>query len=333
MQNLALNKQKIIPALIISCLGLVFYMPALANSQDLFSQPFLRQIQAINNPQGQHQVTIAIIDEGIDFTQTDLSNSDAGQGWNFLLNDNNLAPQGSHGTQVAGVILAASQNDSNIKLMNLIACNERQGCNLDAINRAIYYAADHGAQVINLSFTVTGKQGYRDEFSSAITYAYSRNLVIVAAAGNGDSKLRAINLDLHPISPVCNDGAQNMVLGVSATDGDGRPAPWSNFGSCVDVSAPGSDIYTTVSPFYNHGSAYGYKEGTSYAAPIAATLAAEIFSINNTLTARQVMDKIISHASPLQFAGYGSGLVNFSATLSTVGGLSQVSIIKPPLKQ
>src|ERR1051326_7299332 len=144
MHKFGLNKQIVSLALLFSFFGLVFYSSAKASSQDLFYQPFLGQIHAINTLSGNSQVKIAIIDEGIDFTQADLKNTDSGNRWNFLFNSDDLTPQGSHGTQVAGAILAADQNNKNIKFMNLIACSQSEGCDMKAIIDSIYYAADHG---------------------------------------------------------------------------------------------------------------------------------------------------------------------------------------------
>ena len=100
-----------------------------------------------------------------------------------------------------------------VKLMPLIACSP-SGCDDQAILNAIYYAVDNGARIINLSISSGLITGYSSVYDEAIKYAYSNNVVIVVAAGNGDID-GGVGIDLSevPESPVCNDVGENMILG------------------------------------------------------------------------------------------------------------------------
>ncbi|MDO8592336.1 MAG: S8 family serine peptidase [bacterium] len=240
-------------------------------------------------------IIVAVIDEGVWISHPDLSQNiwvnpgeisnnktdddhngyiDDYYGWNFLDNNNDMETKGSHGTSVAGIIAAIDNSQgivgvaSGAKIMPLIACNN-SGCNQDAVINAIKYATDHGANVINLSLGTHGYLGYKDDYNNVINYAYNHNVVIVASAGNGDvesASSRGQNLDIMPASPVSNDVNNiNMVLGVGALN-----APWSNYGSAVDVVAPGIHIISTVVPIYDDGYYYGFVDGTSFSAPFVS---------------------------------------------------------------
>src|SRR6185436_7864531 len=99
----------------------------------------------------------------------------------------------------------------------------------------------NGASIINLSL---GGSGFPNNatMANAIAYAYNKNVLIVAAAGNDTASL-GLNLDTNPVYPVCADNGQNMVLGVAASDFQDHKAAFSNFGiQCVDITAPGKKI-------------------------------------------------------------------------------------------
>lgn len=323
MLKYALNKRLLA---IVLLAGFFITRPVFASSQDLFNQPFLNQIQISRATGDNADVIIAIIDEGVDFSHPDLNSSYIYEK-SFLNNRDGDFLLGSHGTQIAGAIKAVIGKGQNIKFISLTACGRQEGCNLDAIIKSIYYAADHGASVINLSFEVTGNKSYLEELDGAITYAYQKNIVIVAAAGNGDSNHSGIDLSASPISPVCNDNGQNMILGVSAVDEFGNKASWSNFGYCADVSAPGANIYTTLAQSFNQGQIYGYKSGTSYSSAIVSAEAALLKLKNPGLTAREIMDLIIHSRSQ-------TGSVSIASALnSTPSPVASPIILTSPIQQ
>ncbi len=223
-------------------------------------------------------------------------------GWNFLDNNNDLVSKGKHGTAVAGII-AARDNTIGIvgiapksKIMSLTVC-DNYGCDDDAIYDAIIYAANNGADVISISLGSTnGYTGYNAGFDYAISYAYNRGVVIVVAAGNGDTESAGqtgMDLDFYKISPVNN----NLVLGVGALDKTGQyRTNWSNYGNGVDIYAPGEEIISTIVPLYSNNYSYGYLDGTSFSAPMVAATAALLKSYS-ILSNVEIMSRITSKSN------------------------------------
>lgn len=214
-------------------------------------------------------------------------------GWNFIDNNNDLTTKTSHGTAVAGII--AAQHNSiglagiapNVKIMSLISCDD-QACPRKSVTEAIKYAVDNGADIINLSLGGNGYVGYTSDYNFVIDYAFNKGVIIVAAAGNGDiesGEQTGQNLDFLKVSPACNDGGDNKVIGV------GADADWSNYGSCVDIIAPGENIPVLGVPL--HDSEYSFMNGTSFSAPMVAAGAALIKSAYPNLKNWEVIDKLI----------------------------------------
>lgn len=318
---------------------------------------------------GSANVIVAVIDSGVDTNHIDLTNSiwtnadeipsngkdddkngyiDDVHGWNFVGNTNELTPYNSHGTHVAGIIAAAGNNSAGVvgvaggsKIMPVIACGA-QGCAGDGIGNSIKYAVDNGANVINLSLGGTGwTNDYSASFDDAISYAYNRNVIVVASAGNGDyTGAEARNLNMNPNSPVCNDGGRNMVLGVAAVDIEEVKASFSDYGSnCIDVSAPGKDIFSTVHPsddpsYSSSGTndprlvGYSKYSGTSMAAPMVAGLAALVKAKYPQANVRQVIDMIrrgtdnIDSINPVYAGQIGTGRINAEKTLALTPDIS-----------
>lgn len=149
-------------------------------------------------------------------------------------------------------------------------------------------------------------------------YAWNKGAVIVAAAAN--------NASSTPMYPAALDN----VLAVSATDNYDKPASFTNFGNWIDVAAPGVSIRTTML-----GGGYGNWNGTSFATPQVAGLAALIFSANANLTNAQVVDIIKKNADDLGSADfdpyYGSGRINAQRALIAVGSVpSLFALISSP---
>jgi len=198
-----------------------------------------------------------------------------------------------HGTHVSGIIAAARGNGKgmdgvadNVKIMSLRAVPDGDEHDKD-IALAIRYAADNGAQVINMSF---GK-GFSPEkqwVDDAVKYAESKGVLLVHAAGN-DAK--NIDTSFNYPTPVFNDGkrAGNWITvgasGPNNENGNSLTANFSNYGKQeVDVFAPGVKIYATVPG----GNTYQNLQGTSMASPVVAGLAALILQYYPTLSPQQV---------------------------------------------
>ena len=217
--------------------------------------------------------------------------------------------ENGHGTLVAGVIAATPNNFRGIAgaaftvtLMPLKALDATGSGNSSDVAAAIVWAADHGANIINMSL---GGVGFANDvvLSNAITYAFKKNIVIVAAVGN-DVAVTGGDLDVAPVFPVCNDNGENMVIGVAATDVYDSKTVFSNYGkSCVDVTAPGKRILSTINYDPNTKqstpSAYAYASGTSLAAPFVSAEAALLKAFNSNLSNKEIRDRIIQSATPI----------------------------------
>lgn len=282
--------------------------------------------EAWNYSTGSSEVVVAVVDSGIYLNHEDLIGNiwkndkevegngvdddkngyiDDYRGWNFI-DGNHLmdlaTDKDDHGTMVSGIIGAKTNNglgisgiNRNIKLMPLIITDGYSFVNFEAVSKAIRYAVDNGADIINLSFGTKGVTSYTTKLDEAIKYAYSKNVLIVAAAGNGDIEANVgVNLSEYKQSPVCNDNDENMVLGVGALTTDGYRAGWSNYGSCVDVWAPGENVVTTSKPtISNFNNFYYISDGTSFSAPIVSGIAALIKAKYPEITNKALRDRLI----------------------------------------
>lgn len=182
-------------------------------------------------------------------------------GWNFLSGTRDTSDVLGHGTAVAGAAAAAANNAiggagvaAGARLMPLVALDANDRASYSDIARAIVYAVDHGARVINVSL---GGPTPSLALDRAIEYAWERGCLVVASAMNsGDST---------PHYPAASPRA----LAVSATTAADTLAGFSTYGDWVDFSGPGVSILTTAS-----GGRYAYRHGTSFAAPmVSGTLA------------------------------------------------------------
>lgn len=207
------------------------------------------------------------------------------KGWNFDLNNNNSLGTYYHGTWVAGVVSAKTNNDKGVAGISggwngqgskLLICNVGQDFpNASVIDDAILYAGQMGVKVVQLSLSV----GQSTAIDDAITYAYINfGLIIVCASGNNYSS-----------TGVSYPASHSLVLAVGATNQTDNRAPFSNYGTNVFVSAPGVDIISTGLNWpYNCSPLPICDDGTSFAAPIVSGLIALMYSVNPCLTQNQV---------------------------------------------
>ncbi|MBL0385939.1 S8 family serine peptidase [Tumebacillus sp. ITR2] len=274
-----------------------------------WSLPKMHVPEAWDKTQGDSSMVIAVVDTGVLSYHPDLSGSLL-PGYNAITNDGNYNDDNGHGTHVAGIAAGMMGNGVGIsgvaghaKILPVKAMSASgSGSDLD-IAEGITWAADHGAKVINLSL---GSASFSQTMQDAINYAYSKGCLIVAAAGNDNSSA------LH------YPGADEHVLCVMATTETNTKATFSNYGSYVDIAAPGTNIYATT-----YDGAYGYKQGTSMASPNVAGVAALVWNYRPTLTNFQLERVLESSALDLGTAGkdttFGYGLVNaFSAMTAAV---------------
>lgn len=310
---------------------------AKAEQQEIFTQPFLKQISAEKIfTTKKSPIVIAVLDEGVDFSHPFISqikwqnskeildNSDNDNngfiddtfGWNFINNSNNTSPLGGHGTKLAGIIQTVAKTvNFDIQIMPVIICEPENGCSPENISKGIYYAVNSGAKVINLSI---GTKYLNPELTQAILYAKSKQVTVVTAAGNNN-----LNLSDYPISPICNETTPNEIIGVTSSNFFNLPFEWSNFGSCVDLLAPGENIYTSFSPQFENGLNYGYVTGSSYSTAIVSAVVAAWKTYGQPY--ETIYNKIISSVVKNKnlTSQYGSGSVN----LKTLKQLSQQKAI------
>ncbi len=267
---------------------------------------------------------------------------DDGEGWDFVANTSDPTPKFDndcfltetcskeaiiHGTLVAGVIAAIGNNSLgttglawNIKIMPLRVLNENGSGSTSDVIRAINYAIDNGASIINLSFV---GDTYDAALEKAIERAYLRGVLVIAAAGNENTDGHSVNMDVRKMYPVCSQGtnSENTIIGVVAVDQNNKLSNFSNFGSsCVDIAAPGEDIYGLL--YHNeknvelNGYFGGDYSGTSLAAPVVSGIAALIKSFKPSLSGREIAELILENGDNIdganpEFAGkLGNGLIN-----------------------
>ncbi|MBD2105143.1 DUF5942 domain-containing protein [Leptolyngbya sp. FACHB-261] len=214
-------------------------------------------------------VTVAVIDTGIALVP-DLNKDQFAEGYDFVSDDSDATDDNGHGTHVAGTIAQSTNNAYGVagiaydaKLMPLKVLDESGAGTTTDIAEAIEFAADNGADIINLSL---GGMGDSQVLREAIEYAYNKGVLIVAAAGNSNS------------SSVSYPARYEHVVGVAALGPEGGRAPYSNFGAGVDISAPGGSLpaggvlQNTIDG--EGGTVFAAYQGTSMASPHVAGVAA-----------------------------------------------------------
>jgi thermitase len=278
---------------------------------------------AWNYQKGSTTITVAILDTGIDYNHEDLSGRVI-QGWNFYNNSNAVMDDNSdsHGTRIAGISGAVINNNkgiAGIAQTNLLAvkvCNFMQNCTWPAITDGIYYAANNGSKIISMSLQ---KDEYSSNAETAVDYAYNnKGALLVGISGNGFYGTGE-NIIKYP-------GNFSNVIAVGATDSNDQKASFSNYGSKLELVAPGDNIFSTTRNNGYAGDVGDRKNGsgTSYAAPHVAGVAALVWSQYPTLSNSEVRQILTSTAVDLGDAGrdiyYGYGKVNASRAVSYLPG-------------
>ena len=257
---------------------------------------------------------VAVIDTGVDAAHPDLAGNVL-SGYDAIANTAGVSSDGNgHGTHVAGTIAAVTGNgvgvsgiapDARILPVKVLGANG-SGYMSDTAE-GIVWAADHGADVINMSLGSTSKV---TAVSNAVAYARSKGVVVVAAAGNEREKG----------SPTSYPAADEGVIGVAATDSADKVAYYSNAGGYVDVAAPGSGILSTYPAAL--GMSYASMSGTSMASPHVAAVAALLKAAKPALSPDQVQAALQGTAVDLGPTGrdndFGHGRIDPVAALAAV---------------
>ncbi|MFF5975160.1 S8 family peptidase [Streptomyces sp. NPDC012769] len=265
---------------------------------------------------------IAVVDTGVDPDHPDLKGRLV-DGHDFVENDDDPRDLNGHGTHVAGIAAAHTDNGIGVaggapgaKIMPVRVLGADGSGTNENITKGIVWAAQHGADVINLSLGESGlmarllKGGVLNQ---AIATANGRGAVVVAAAGNDSTILQPYKLD-------------TPVLVVNAAGENGAPASFTNFGAQNAVAAPGVDILSTL-PTYRtketakNTSGYGTLSGTSMASPYVAAVAALLHQqgLDPAAIMKTIRD---TAANPQNLPKLGLGNVDAAAAVKAAKGSS-----------
>ncbi len=269
---------------------------------------------------GSSNVIIAVVDTGTDLDHPDLNCSGKLMtGKNFVSPGQPPDDDHGHGTHVTGIASACTNNATGVagvawgaRLMPIKVLDSSGNGSYDDVAAGISYAADHGADIINLSL---GGIGNSSALADAIEHARDQGALVVAAAGNCGSGCWVGGQYYY--NPAFYPAAYPTTVAVAASNqGDDWPS-FSGHRSYVDVAAPGVGIYST----YRNGN-YAYQDGTSMSTPFVSGLAALVWSLDSGLPHDQVRSIIQTTADDLGSPGkddyFGHGRINAWRALGAV---------------
>lgn len=287
-------------------------------------------------------VTVAILDTGIAYEHygiyakaPDLATAKFAPGYDFINSDDHPNDDHSHGTHVAGTVAQSTNNSQGAAgaahgatLMPVKVLAANGSGSYGAIANGIYFAADHGADVINMSL---GGSAGSTLLEDALRYAHDKGVTIVAATGNGGSGTVSF--------PAAYD---DYVIAVGATGYGAYLAPYSNTGSSVDLVAPGGDmtadrngdgyadgiLQETLNASAPSTFSYYFFQGTSMATPHVAAAAAMVIASGAATTPEEVQTLLQTSARDLGTPGkdtsFGWGLINVTAALASAEPVNHV---------
>jgi thermitase len=256
---------------------------------------------------GSPSVTIAIVDSGVDASHPDLATKVLG-GIDFIDGDNIPQDGYGHGTHIAGIAAASTNNGIGIsgvswgaQILPVRVLDASGDGNYSNLSAGIIWSVDHGAQIINLSL---GGTLPNNTLKNAVDYAINHGVMLIAAAGNDASG----NLRYPARYP--------SVIAVGSTNSLDQRSGYSNLGTGLDLVAPGEAIISTIP-----GGGYGPKDGTSISAPFVSGLAAILWGTPG-MTGPQRIESIMEQSAldlgaPGWDAEYGFGLIQMDAALLT----------------
>lgn len=266
-----------------------FFDPNDTRRNDQYAIDQVRARQAWDIQRGTNNTIVAVIDSGFRVTHEEFVGRIAPGGFNFGNNNTDLTDNVGHGTHCAGLAVAGTNNARGIASISfgarLLPLKLGDLPTSDSSMRAITHAANNGARVVSMSYG----GGFKSQAEQdAINFAWSRNVVLFAAAGNSDS------------TQMNFPAASDNVISVGATDARDRKAGFSNFGPWVLIAAPGDSMLSTVT---SGDQSYGLMGGTSMACPWAAGLAALMVGRNPAITNVRVRDILRTSSDPVQDTG------------------------------
>ncbi len=265
---------------------------------------------------GSNEVLVAVCDSGVQVDHEDLKGRVI-PGWSLIENRADNTTTTAHGTFVGGLISAHVGNDlggagiaSGVRILPLRISNSNGSTSMKLITDCIKMGADRGAKVINVSFTGIESQVVQ----AAGKYAADKGALLVYAAGN-QGKNRSVK-NYPDYANVFAVGATNISDKRWTYRTGWFSSGGSNYGQFIDVVAPGHNLYSTNVYSKPTTDRYRTGSGTSYAAPVAAGVAALVYSVNPKFTAKQVESIIVDSADKIGDSNvYGAGRVNALAAV------------------
>lgn len=253
---------------------------------------------------GTSSVVVADLDTGVDGTQPDLQGKLVA-GWNFISNTASPADDNGHGTATAGVIGAVTNNAAGIAgtcplclVMPVKVLDSSASGSWSGIANGITWATDHGARILNMSLSSTSDTS---TLHSAVQYAASHGAIVVGSAGN--------NGNSTPVYPAAYPEALS-VAGTTSSDG---LYSWSDYGSWVNIAAPGCTYATRV------GGSYSSFCGTSASAPFVSGVLGLMLSAQPSASMDTLVQRLESTATSIGSA-VQYGRVDAAAAMSAAGG-------------
>ncbi|MDN7245546.1 cell wall-binding repeat-containing protein [Planococcus shenhongbingii] len=233
------------------------------------------------------ETVTAVLDTGVDYTLADLQHQMVDTGYDFINDDRDAFDDEGHGTHVAGIIAAESGNDYSMtginqftKILPVKVLDEGGSGDTEKIAYGIIYAADQGADIINMSLG----GGYSRMIEYALKYAHDRGVTIIVSSGNEGSE------------EVAYPASSKYTISVGATNRLDLVSDYSNYGKALDLVAPGTDIPSLV-PNGN----MTLMTGTSMAAPHVTGVAGLLKSLNPSLSPEQIRTIVTASADDVAF--------------------------------
>lgn len=254
---------------------------------------------------GKADVLVAIIDDGFDLLHPDLKGRIVSP-FNIITGKPGSVSVEIHGTHVAGLIAGNMDNElfgvgvaPSTSIMPIDVFDGEDGFISD-VAAGVYHAVDNGADIINMSLVAYSDTNVLRE---AVQYAHSKNVLVVAAAGND-----GISSPYYP-------AAYQEVLSVASTDAADKRSAFSNFGKTIDIAAPGTGVFSIFPD-----ESFGGMDGTSMSTPIVSGAAALLKANEPKLSNTDIAGRLMLTAKDLGTAGkdvyYGHGRLNIDRALT-----------------
>lgn len=242
--------------------------------------------QTQKNGQNARKVTIAVIDSGIDSSHEIFDGRGISQkSKDFVSSSIGIADEDGHGTSVAGIISESAPD--NVELMILKTYTDGSKISVETVGQAVRYAADNGADVINLSMSsspnlATAKyselvKSSIEDMENSLRYATEKGAIICASSGNNNGQMEALNS--YP-------AVSSYTLAVGSIDKYGKRSDFSNYGYSLNFCAPGDNL---ILASYNSNAGYYHGSGTSFAAPYISTCCAFVKMDNENAGNREAV--------------------------------------------